>query len=306
MDFRNKTADLYVPDGKPIQDALTRTSHLGICSAQDELEVAALHGVIECFGNAKQWFAGVVCTDGAESARTSPYVECSDRQMAVIRMNEQKEASRIGQYGLLAQLNYPSGVIRDPKHTALSEDLADILTATRPKIVYTHNPLARNDTHISIFVSVVEALRRVHPGRRPEKLYCCETWRGLEWVPETDRVVLDVSERTHLGDALLGLYDTQLADGLRFDQIFRARREANAGLLLSHRYPNAKQVIYAIDMSRLMSEDSINTLDFVVDLIDRFSDDIRERLGRRFGQGHAKPPGGGRPPPPPGGFDFPF
>ncbi len=58
-------ADVYVPDGAAIDDALARTTDLGIVAHQDDLEFMALVAIGACLDDPARWFSGVACTDGA-------------------------------------------------------------------------------------------------------------------------------------------------------------------------------------------------------------------------------------------------
>src|SRR3990170_4629582 len=58
------TAEVFVPDGLPVEAALARTTHLGIGAHQDDLEIMAIHGILSCFHQKDHWFTGVVVTDG--------------------------------------------------------------------------------------------------------------------------------------------------------------------------------------------------------------------------------------------------
>jgi hypothetical protein len=65
MKLTKPEADLYVPDGRPPDDALARATHLAVGAHQDDLEFMALHGILECFGRPDRSFAGVTMTNGA-------------------------------------------------------------------------------------------------------------------------------------------------------------------------------------------------------------------------------------------------
>ncbi|HJT25360.1 MAG TPA: PIG-L family deacetylase, partial [bacterium] len=92
-------AEIYVPDGKSIPEALKRTTHLGVCAHQDDLEFMAYHGILECFGHPEsRWFTGVTVTNGSGSARDGHYKDYTDEQMMEVRKLEQKKAASIGEY----------------------------------------------------------------------------------------------------------------------------------------------------------------------------------------------------------------
>src|SRR5262249_25154596 len=71
-------AEVFVPDGRDAESALARTTHLGIGAHQDDLEIMAYHGVLQCFGYDSRWFTGVAVTNGRGSARDLAYRDFSD------------------------------------------------------------------------------------------------------------------------------------------------------------------------------------------------------------------------------------
>lgn len=102
-----------------------------------------------------------------------------------------------------------------------------------------------------VAVQVIQAVRNLPAERRPRHVYGCEVWGGLDWLRETDRVALDVSGHDHLAGALIGLYDSQISDGKRYDRATMGRRQANATYLASHAESRAEQVIFAMDLTPL-------------------------------------------------------
>ena len=65
------------------------------------------------------------------------------------------------------------------------EDLAAILRAARPEVVYLHNLADKHDTHVGVALRAIAALRAVRArdiGR--SKVYGCEVWRDLDWLPD--------------------------------------------------------------------------------------------------------------------------
>src|SRR6266550_2597976 len=139
MQFHQPNADFFVPDGMAPEEAMARTTHLSIAAHQDDIEIMAYHGIAECFGSADQWFTGVVVTNGAGSPRTGIYGDFTDEAMQQVRILEQRKAAYLGEYAGQIQLGFPSSRVKDPNETAVVEDIANILRATRPRIVYLHN-----------------------------------------------------------------------------------------------------------------------------------------------------------------------
>src|SRR5277367_4938486 len=119
MKFHNLSAEIFVPNGKPVAEALKRITHLGIGAHQDDLEFMAFHGILECFASGTKWFGGVTCTNGSGSSRTGAYAQFTDAQMMAVRRAEQNNAASIGQYGVMLQLDYHSNAVKNATDPAL-------------------------------------------------------------------------------------------------------------------------------------------------------------------------------------------
>ena len=283
MKLHQPTAEVYIPDGKPLIDALARVTHLGIGAHQDDLEFMAFHGILDCFARDDQWFGGVTCTNGAGSSRSGPYATFSDAQMMAIRRQEQNTAAAIGGYAAMIQLDYPSSAIKSPTGQELQNDLLAILTATRPEVVYTHNPADKHDTHIGVTVAALLAMRELPRDLRPKQVIGCEVWRNLDWLPDEAKVLMDVSGRDNLAAALNGVFDSQIAGGKRYDLATLGRRAANATFFNSHATDAATQLIFGIDLTPLVTDESKDIVSYVCDLIDQFNADVRMKLNQRLG-----------------------
>lgn len=278
LNLHNTTADIFVPDGVEIGQALSRTTHLGISAHQDDLEIMAFHGILLCYGVSDRWFTGVVYTNGAGSPRAGVYANYTDEQMQQVRLKEQQTAALIGKYGLMIQLGYSSSAVKDSSDPRPEKDLIDILRATRPEVVYTHNPADKHATHLAVMHSVITAIRTLPENERPKTLYGCEAWRDLDWLPDDRKVVLDVSGRENLAAALLGVFDSQIAGGKRYDLATLGRRRANATYLESHATDVMESTTYAIDLSPLLHDDSIDAAAFVGQCIDEFRNAVEQQL----------------------------
>jgi LmbE family N-acetylglucosaminyl deacetylase len=284
MTFHLPTAEIFIPDGQPQGAALSRISHLGIGAHQDDLEFMAFHGIRACHGSEIDWFGGVTCTNGSGSARAGDYARFSDEQMMVIRRKEQRQAAIVGRYGAMVQLDYPSGIVKDPNDPRLKEDLRAILTAVRPRVVYTHNPADKHDTHIAVVVPVIQAIRALPADQRPEALYGCEVWRDLDWLSDEAKVVHDVSGHDNLAAALNGLFDSQIAGGKRYDMAVQGRRRANATFFESHGVDASDALAFAMDLTPLIRDENLDVLEYVTGFVDRFRADVVTRLGKRLGK----------------------
>jgi len=288
MKLHNATAEIFVPDGKPQMEGLSRVTHLGIGAHQDDLEFMAFHGILNCFARDDKWFGGVTCTDGAGSARTGPYASFTDEQMMTIRRQEQRTAANIGGYGVVIQLDHPSSAVKSPADTALRTDLKDILLATQPEVVYTHNPADKHDTHIGVVVAALQAMRELPREQRPKQVIGCEVWRNLDWLPDAVKVAMDVSGRDNLAAALNGVFDSQITGGKRYDLATYGRRAANATFFESHATDKTTQLIFGMDLSPLVSDESKDIVEFVVGFIDQLRADVRQKLGKQLGDDFSK------------------
>jgi LmbE family N-acetylglucosaminyl deacetylase len=283
MNLHLSTADVFIPDGSPPDAALARITHLGIGAHQDDLEFMAFHGIKACYHSDADWFGGVTCTNGSGSARSGAYGSYSDEEMMAVRREEQRQAAILGRYAAMIQLDYPSKAARDPADPRLQEDLAAILTAARPRVVYTHNPADKHDTHIAVAVPVIRAIRTLPRGQRPQAVHGCEVWRNLDWLPDAEKVVHDVSGHDNLAAALNGLFDSQIAGGKRYDLAVLGRRAANATFFESHGIDQGNALAFAMDLTPLVQDDTLDIVAFVLAFIDRFKSDVAAKLARQLG-----------------------
>ena len=284
MQLHLPTADIFIPDGLPAADALARVTHLGIGAHQDDLEFMAFHGIRECFHSDTEWFGGVTCTNGSGSARTGPYADFTDAQMMAVRREEQRQAAIVGRFGAMVQLDYPSEIARDAADPRLREDLRAILTASRPRVVYTHNPADKHDTHIAVVVPVIQAIRDLPREQRPQAVHGCEVWRDLDWLGDAEKIVHDVGGNDSLAAALNGIFDSQIAGGKRYDLAVMGRRRANATFFQSHGVDRSDALAFAMDLTPLAHDDSLDIVEYVTGAIDRFREDVTMKLRARIGK----------------------
>ena len=280
MKFHRDTAEIYVPDGVAAEKALARTTHLCIAAHQDDIEIMAAQPILECFQQQDRWFTGVVVTDGRGSPRNGMYEGYTDEEMRAVRFKEQRKAAMVGEFSAQVMLDIPSSFIKDAARSGPVDDLAAILRAAKPKIVYTHNLTDKHDTHAGVALRVIEALRRLDRSERPERIVGCEVWRALDWMVDADKVVMNLSAHENLQFALLGVFDSQIAGGKRYDLASMGRRRANATYFESHDVDASTGLSYAMDMTPLMKDASLKPAEFVQALIHRFEQDVNERIGR--------------------------
>jgi LmbE family N-acetylglucosaminyl deacetylase len=276
MQFHNSTADFFVPDGTAPEAALARTTHLCISAHQDDIEIMAYHGVAECFGLTDKWFTGVVVTNGAGSPRSGIYGGYTDEEMQKVRLIEQRKAAYVGDYACQIQLGFTSSQVKNPKETAVIEDLTAIIRAAQPEYVYLHNLADKHDTHIGVVLRSIAALRAVE--RKPKKVYGCEVWRDLDWLGDSEKQVLASSARPNIAAALVGVFDSQVSGGKRYDLATAGRRLAHATYFASHGTDQETAINFAMDLTPLVTDPSLPIADYALSAIDRFRDDVQKRV----------------------------
>lgn len=280
MTFRHPKHDVFIPDQTEPFTALRRVTHLGIVSHQDDLEIAAYHGITECFKTEDKWFGGVVVTDGSGSPRKGPYEKYTDDEMQQVRLIEQRKAAYVGEYSFMAQLGYPSEEVKTQRNGPVVDDIKFILEHAQPQIVYLHNPCDRHDTHVATFLRCLEALRALPPEMRPQKVYGCEVWRKLDWPVSDDKVMLWVDKHPHMLRPLLGVFDSQISGGKRYDLAEEGLRHANATYFDSHTTDKTSLLSFALDLTPLILDDQLDVEEFTLGYVRRLEQDVASRLKR--------------------------
>jgi LmbE family N-acetylglucosaminyl deacetylase len=280
MKLSRPDADVFVPDGAPMPDALRRATHVCVGAHQDDQEFMALHGILECFGRTDRGFAGVVVTNGAGSARTDIYAGYTNEDMVRVRVKEQRKAAVVGEYACQVQLMHPSGDVKRRGHPGVLADLRAVFEIARPEVLYLHNPADKHDTHVGSCLRTIEAIRSLPKDRRPERVLGCEIWRDLDWLNDGDKQVLPVDRFKNLTAALSGVFDSQITGGKRYDVAAAGRRAAHASFFESHATDKADALSFAMDLTPLVEDDSLDVLDYTLSFLERFEDEVRARHAR--------------------------
>lgn len=255
MRFQNPNARLFVPDGAEEAAALLRTTDLCIAAHPDDIEFMAYNGIADCFAKRDRWFSGLVLTDGAGSPRSGEYANCTDKEMKDIRAREQEAAAMAGQYSAVLQLGYTSAQVKNGAFAVPAKELAQLLLAMKPDVVYTHNLADRHSTHLAVSLRVIGALRSLRGEYRPRKLYGMEVWRSLDWLSDADKAVFDASAHPNIAASLSACFDSQISGGKRYDLAVLGRRAANATFGESHAADTVSAAAYGMDMTELIDGD---------------------------------------------------
>ena len=281
MKFSHPAADVFVPDsGVAPEAALARTTHLCVAAHQDDIEIMAYHGIADCFGQRDKWFSGVIVTNGAGSSRTGIYGSYTDAQMQAVRLQEQRKAAVVGEYSIQIQLAHPSAAVKEKANTAVQSDLTAIVAAAGADVVYLHQPADKHDTHIGVLAHSLAALRQLPADRRPKRVLGCEVWRDLDWMVDTDKQVLDTGRFPNLAMALVGVFDSQITGGKRYDLATAGRRMAHATYHTSHATDQYQGITWAMDLTPLVQDPTLSIAEYTDQYIERFRRDVAARLAK--------------------------
>jgi len=241
------------------------------------VKIMAIDGILACFQQPDRWFTGVVVTDGAGSPRDDLYANYTDEQMRAIRVVEQKKAAIVGEYAAQALLDYPSAIVKNSAQKDPVEDLQSLLRLACPEVVYTHNLADKHPTHVAVALRAIEAIRGLPEAEHPGRLLGCEVWRDLGWMLDEDKVVFDTTAHESLQAALLGVFDSQIAGGKRYDFATMGRRKANATYFASHAVDVMQGMATGMDLTPLIQDASLDVQEYVQSFIRRFAEDV-ERI----------------------------
>lgn len=268
--------DLFIPTHISFTQAASQITHLGIGAHQDDLEIMALHGILECYQNPMQHFGGIICTNGKGSPRTGAYATYDNKKMQSVRREEQREAAVLGKYLFVAQFDFSSASVQSSGQINLVKELYQLLLQLRPEVIYMHHPLDKHPTHRAVCSATIEALRRLPVDHHPKRLLGGEVWRGLEWITDEDRIALDVSAHPELSKKLLTVFDSQISGGKRYDLAAQGRRYANATYASPYHVDQSTQISYAIDLMPLLKNQELTISGFALGFVDRFRKKIEK------------------------------
>jgi LmbE family N-acetylglucosaminyl deacetylase len=280
MKFQLPTAEIFVPDGLSVKQALARTTHMCIAAHQDDIEIMAACPILDCFQQKNLWFTGVVVTDGRGSPRDDLYKDYTDEDMRIVRFKEQKKAAVVGEYAAQVLLDFPSTIVKDASKLEPVIDIVKLLEIAKPQYVYTHNLADKHDTHVATARRVITAIRNLSEADRPNKLFGCEVWRDLDWMLDEDKTSFDLTKHESLQAALLGVFDSQICGGKRYDLASMGRRRANATYFASHGVDLTLGLSYGMDLTPLINDTKKDVNEYVQEYIQRFAADVDARLER--------------------------
>jgi len=275
--FSNPAAEIFAPGQSDPTRALPATTDLCIGAHQDDIEIMAYGPISQCYGSTDRHFTGVVVTDGGGSPRSGVYANYTDDEMKQVRVAEQKNAAMIGRYQAQVFMAYKSGDVKAPANQVLINELKELILTCQPDVIYTHNLADKHDTHVAVCLNVIRALREIPINKRPKRVETMEVWRSLDWLCDEDKIVQDTGAFPNLSSALVGIYDSQISGGKRYDLATQGRRLANATFFASHAVDDYDGICFGLDITQLVNSDA-DPASFIVGYIDKFKDEVTKRL----------------------------
>lgn len=245
-----------------------------ISAHQDDIEIMCPQGIVKGYQSDTFGLVAVVATNGSGSPRAGKFASMTDAEMMKVRRLEQISAAKIGDYTELVLLNFTSGEIKNKQDTTPSDDLEELFLLYRPSTVYIHNLADKHPTHVATAMRCIEAIRRLPKKDRPTALYGCEVWRSLDWLPDEEKIVFDLSGYDKLLEDVLAVFESQIAGGKRYDLATKGRRLANATYSESHGVDTCTAASYAMDLTPLICDDRLSPKVFIESAIERFKKTI--------------------------------
>ena len=97
---------------------------------------------------------------------------------------------------------------------------------------------------------------------------------------DEDKATFDLSEQENLQAALLGVFDSQISGGKRYDLASLARRRANATYFASHNVDDYTGLSYAMNLTPLVTNPDLDIQEFIQSYINRFAQEVKKIISR--------------------------
>jgi len=265
-------AMLDFPSGQPISN----TTHLGIGAHADDLEIMAYHGIAICYESQTSLFSGITVTNGVGSPQHEE-TKLEQEELRKVRQQEQLAAAQMGRYGFIAQLDYPSSKLKDPNQAAPSEEIFNLLQKAKPDVVYLHQSGDKHPTHIAVLRASIEALRMLPAEDRPEKVYGCEVWRDLDWLPDDKKIYLPTDAHPELALNIIYVFQSQIRAGVAYNKGALGRRLANGTFANPHIVKQGDSFSLAMDLMPVVRGD-VSLKELTLGLVEDFYNHVDRLL----------------------------
>ena len=277
--------EIFVPDGLAPAEALARTTHLAVGAHQDDIEIMAYHGILECFA---QRGPLVHCGHHDErrgsSAGPASTRDFTDEEMQKVRREEQRKAAVVGEYAAVALLDYPSAA-GEGASRARRRRRPQGRPGRRAADGRLHAQPRRQARHPRRHRAAADPGPPRGRARSPVRGSCSAARCGATWTgwSTTDKVALDVSGHENLAAALVGVFDSQIAGGKRYDLATLGRRRAHATYHESarRRRDDGPDLRHGPDAAA--GRPGLDPVAYAQGYVDRFTKDVRDRLTQARG-----------------------
>jgi hypothetical protein len=91
---------------------------------------------------------------------------------------------------------------------------------------------------------------------------------------DDDKIGFDCSAKINLQEALLGVFDSQISGGKRYDLATMGRRLANATYYESHGVDVTTHLALAMDLTPLIRDPQLSIQEYIQGYLARFAQDV--------------------------------
>jgi len=95
---------------------------------------------------------------------------------------------------------------------------------------------------------------------------------------DDDKQLLAASARSNIAASLVGVFDSQVTGGKRYDLATAGRRLANATYYASHGTDEESALNFGMDLTPLVEDPSMDIAGYVLRFVDRFRGDVEKRV----------------------------
>jgi hypothetical protein len=95
---------------------------------------------------------------------------------------------------------------------------------------------------------------------------------------DEEKVVFDTTAHENLQLALIGVYDSQITGGKRYDLATMGRRRANATYFASHEIDELEGMATGMDLTPLIEDPTIDIQSYLQGIIQRFAEDVQKMI----------------------------